>query len=136
MSNGVTTDQQSSKSSSTEQKISKESAKETLKLSGEKSSSNEDQTHAARSIESVLSSLKDALNAAQYFSIDSEEDEDNGSVAIYGKNSIKKLNKTILILNSRTSKQAKPQGEESMLQHYLNITVHRNENSMVEASRP
>ena len=53
---------------------------------GEKSSSNEDQTHAARSIESVLSSLKDALNAAQYFSIDSEEDEDNGSVAIYGKN--------------------------------------------------
>ena len=37
-------------------------------------------------------------------------------------------------MNSRTSKQAKPQGEESMLQHYLNITVHRNENSMVEAS--
>ena len=86
MSHGVATDQQSSKSSSTEQKISKESAKETLKLSSEKSSSNEDQTHAARSIESVLSSLKDALNAAQYFSIDSEEDEDNGSVAIYGKN--------------------------------------------------
>ena len=46
----------------------------------------------------------------------------------------KKYFKTILILNSRTSKQAKPQGKESMLQHYLNITVHRNENSMVEAS--
>ena len=139
MSHGVSTDQQSSKSSSTEQKISKEGAKETLKLSSEKPSSNEDQSHAARSIESVLSSLKDALNAAQYFSIDSEEDEDNGSVAIYGKNimhSNKKntLTKTILILNSRTSKQAKPQGKESMLQHYLNITVHRNENSMVEAS--
>ena len=44
------------------------------------------------------------------------------------------LTKTILILNSRTSKQAKPQGEESMLQHYLNNTVHRNENSMVETS--
>ena len=86
MSHGVTTDQQSSKPSSTEQKISKESAKETLKLSSEKANSNVDQTHAARSIESVLSSLKDALNAAQYFSIDSEEDEDNGSVAIYGKN--------------------------------------------------
>ena len=87
MSHSVATDQtKGSKSSSTEQKISKESAKETLKLSSEKSSSNEDQTHAARSIESVLSSLKDALNAAQYFSIDSEEDDDNGSVAIYGKN--------------------------------------------------
>ena len=139
MSHGVATDQQNSKSSSTEQKISKEGAKETLKLSSEKPSSNEDQSHAARSIESVLSSLKDALNAAQYFSIDSEEDDDNGSVAIYGKNimhSNKKntLTKTILILNSRTSKQAKPQGKESMLQHYLNITVHRNENSMVEAS--
>ena len=46
----------------------------------------------------------------------------------------KYLTKTILILNSRTSKQAKPQGKESMLQHYLNITVNRNENSMVEAS--
>ena len=87
MSDGVATDQESSKPSSTEQKISKEIVKETLKLSDEKSSSNEDQTHAARSIESVLSSLKDALlNAAQYFSIDSEEDDDNGSVAIYGKN--------------------------------------------------
>ena len=139
MSHGVTTDQQSSKPSSTEQKISKESAKETLKLSSEKANSNVDQTHAARSIESVLSSLKDALNAAQYFSIDSEEDDDNGSVAIYGRNimhSNKQKNtfKTILILNSRTSKQAKPQGKESMLQHYLNITVHRNENSLVEAS--
>ena len=91
MSHGVTTDQQSSKPSSTDQKISKESAKETLKLSSEKHSSNEDQSHAARSIESVLSSLKDALNAAQYFSIDSEEDDDNGSVANYGKNSNKKI---------------------------------------------